>query len=62
MTQRLPPISSTATRDQQLAAPRVDDPEFGRFVRRELRGPIVGELAVRVARDCGPVPLSSRER
>jgi len=42
--------------------PRVEDPEFRRFVRSELRERTRSELAIRVARGHGLVPLSVRER
>ncbi len=48
-------------RSALLRVPRVDDPEFRRFVRRELRHRARGELAQRVSRGRVLVSLSARE-
>jgi poly-beta-1,6-N-acetyl-D-glucosamine synthase len=47
-------------RSALLRVPRVDDPEFRRFVRRELRARIRAELAERASRVRGRVSLSVR--
>jgi GT2 family glycosyltransferase len=49
-------------RSALLRVPRIDDPEFRRFVRRELRDRARGELAQRVSRGSGLVSLPMRGR